>query len=652
MSGTKKASTLPLAIVSQQAGSTRDRKDRVAVVGGLTLRLMDTGGLEDDKTTDASELLKLMRSQVMKCIEEAVCVLFVVDAKEGITALDELLAKTIRETIIQSKNAHSGTRRKSVVLVANKGDGCFVGEYLADCYTLELGDPVVVSSKQLQGLDDLYDRLVLEVGDWKSGEYCTYEPSDAATSRRVDEAYEEDDAESMHQQENESFFEGLRRVRGAPGKCISKSSLRHAARENWVSGHGVDEASNFTPDDIEEFLPRQAYRRGQYHVDEGSMVFSGKRRKIRPSQYKDPEARRHAMVAKREEVESGPIRLVVIGLPNTGKSTLVNALLREERQVVDNKPGTTTDAISMSWSWKDHPIELVDTAGVGRGWRYKGTDLLLDAGKQTLRNIRQSHVCILCIDATEVGDGKDVGHHELALAGLVSEQEGKCLAIAVTKWDLLPEKKREQVRDEVLDKVNKKMPHAKGCPVVFISSVQGMNLSTLMTRIMVLYSRWNKRVETSRLNSWIRQFMQHWTPPWRFGQKCDILFMCQTRARPPTLVVWSSTVQRIPANYLRQITNKYREEFDMYGTPIRILNRTTCMPKPGQKLSSTEILKWKRLGPKQAAAVAKLSRRGGPILPNMKTRSKPKQSTPINTRNFEEKEERQRAGSSRRRAST
>merc|ERR1740130_2505632 len=107
--------------------------------------------------------------------------------------------------------------------------------------------------------------------------------------------------------------------------------------------------------------------------------------------------------------------------------------------------------------------------------------------------------------------------------------------------------------------------------------------------------------------------MIRWPPPWRHGQKCAVKYVTQTRARPPTFVLWSnSTAADFPRNYLRQLMNAMREEFTISGVPIRMIVRSTMMPKPRKKLSKSDVLKWKRVGPKQKEAVMHLTQRKTP----------------------------------------
>merc|ERR1711957_1048404 len=136
-------------------------------------------------------------------------------------------------------------------------------------------------------------------------------------------------------------------------------------------------------------------------------------------------------------------------------------------------------------------------------------------------------------------------------------------------------------------------------------------MGTLATRSLALYKRWNARLPTSKLNSWLQAWMIRWPPPWRNGQKCSVKYITQTRSRPPTFVIWTNTTAGdMPRNYMQQLKNMMRTEFRISGTPIKMLMRSTLMPKPRTKLSKSDILKWKRIGPKQREAVKDLTCKG------------------------------------------
>ncbi|CAE7859540.1 der [Symbiodinium necroappetens] len=157
---------------------------------------------------------------------------------------------------------------------------------------------------------------------------------------------------------------------------------------------------------------------------------------------------------------------------------------------------------------------------------------------------------------------------------------------AINKWDLIHENDQPKYREEILKRIAECFSSIKGVPVVFLSAKYNLNLPMLMTRSLALYKRWCARLPTSRLNSWLQAWMLRWPPPWRNGQKCSIKYMTQTRARPPTFVLWTNSAYgEFPKNYIRQMQNAMRDEFRISGVPLSFNIRSTLMPKPRKKLS-------------------------------------------------------------------
>lgn len=300
------------------------------------------------------------------------------------------------------------------------------------------------------------------------------------------------------------------------------------------------------------------------------------------------------------EVDSDEMLCITfIGRPNAGKSTLVNSLLGYSRLVVSENPGTTTDSVGVEFEFKRRKILLTDTAGVTRGWRMRKDDFFHESCLQTHRNIRRAHVCVLCLDAAHVDETGAISSNDLALACRASKEEGRCLVVCVTKWDLIHPNKQEAVRSMIHERLQTGLGHLKGCPIVFTSAKNSQNLNTLLNKALMLYKRWGMRVPTPRVNAWLQEYTTRWPPPWHRGSQCHVKYITQVKAKPPTFVAWSNVYAHFPLHYQRQLVNAIREEFGMMGIPIRFVMRTTAMPKPGIKLTKAEALKWKRLGPLQ-----------------------------------------------------
>lgn len=283
-----------------------------------------------------------------------------------------------------------------------------------------------------------------------------------------------------------------------------------------------------------------------------------------------------AEAAARAEAEAAarPIQLAIVGRPNVGKSTLLNALIGEDRVLTGPEPGVTRDAISVEWSWKDHPIRLVDTAGLRR--RARVTDKLERLSvADTLNAVRLAHVVVLVLDADAVLDKQD-----LTIARHVIE-EGRALVVAVNKWDKVEDPK--EVLGRLRDRLQTSLPQVRGVPTLTISAIRGLRLEKLMDTVLDIYRVWNRRVPTSRLNRWLAAVLEAHPPPLVQGRRIKLRYMTQVKSRPPTFALWTSLPEDLPEAYTRYLINGLRETFDLAGVPIRILLRKGRNPYAGRR---------------------------------------------------------------------
>jgi len=600
------------AIVSNRAGTTRDRKDTTVAFGGLVLRMIDTGGLESERAIKDSSLLGSMQTQVYKAVAEAAAVLFVVDAREGITPVDIEIAKKLRGEI---GNAHyyrdldpfsnDAPKEVPVILVANKAEGSYIGPYLNDCYELGFGDPVVLSAYHNEGTEDLYDRLCLEVGHLQmveedsEEEHGIIEDDSEDGSERTDETHNGTEASDGLELDNAD--EGADEAPSPTLPWLAQPSEEQKRALRYFATQPGDPLGELDPGLKASVLHRDASEQKNFWLDKPQ----------RALQYTDASTRDFVMQFRRLEDAERPLRIAVIGYPNTGKSSVINALLQEERCVVDPMSGTTMDAIVSDWTFKDRAIKLMDTSGIIRGWKQPGMySDFPEPGMSTRKAIRKADVCILCIDGNRTrlfAPGSTPTKFEVRLGNFVAD-EGKCLMIAINKWDLVPEEDQQRYRTEILDRIKEKFSSVKGIPVVFMSARYNLNLPTLMTRILALEKRWNARLPTGKLNDWLQAWMIRWPPPWRDGQKKAVKYMTQVKSRPPMFVMWSNTTAgEFPRNYLRQLQNAMRDEFRISGVPIKFTIRSTLWPKPRKKMKPIDVLRWQRVGPEQAKAVKNLT---------------------------------------------
>jgi GTP-binding protein len=261
-----------------------------------------------------------------------------------------------------------------------------------------------------------------------------------------------------------------------------------------------------------------------------------------------------------EDSETRPLKLAIVGRPNVGKSTLVNALLGEERMITGPEAGITRDSIANDLEWGGRRIELFDTAGLRRKMRVEGRAETLSVG-DALRAIRFAEVAVLVIDAERPFEKQD-----LTIADLIV-REGRGIVIALNKWDLVKDKQGRL--KELREMCERLLPQAKGVPLLPISGLKGRGLDALMAGVFEMARLWNKRLTTGRLNDWLADMVEAHPPPHVGGRRLKLRYMTQANARPPTFVAFCSRPKELPESYVRYLVNGLREDFKLPGVPIR-----------------------------------------------------------------------------------
>jgi GTPase len=430
-----------LALVDDQPGVTRDRRFGPAHLGDLDFTVIDTAGLEE--VFDES-LAARMREQTETAIKEADVALLLIDARAGITPLDEHFARRLRKA------------KTPVVLVANKCESRASIAGLGEAFRLGLGEPVAISAEHGEGLSELYDVI----------------------------------------------HEHAKRKRGA-----------EAPPEE------IDAELEDLPDDEAE-APKV-------------------------------------------------LQLAIVGRPNVGKSTLMNALLGEERQLTGPEAGITRDSIAVDWHWKGTPVRLIDTAGLRRRARVV-EKLERLSGADTDRAVRYAHVVMVVLDANDMLEKQD-----LTIARHVID-EGRALVIVANKWDAIEDK--NEALKKLKDRVEKSLPQVAGVPIVTLSARSGRNLDKLMQVVFKAYAQWNKRVPTAQLNRFLEAATVAHPPPLVRGRRIKLRYMTQIKTRPPTFTLFAAKADDLPDAYARYLVNGIRERFDLMGVPMRLQLRRTDNP--------------------------------------------------------------------------
>jgi GTP-binding protein len=257
-----------------------------------------------------------------------------------------------------------------------------------------------------------------------------------------------------------------------------------------------------------------------------------------------------------------PIRVAIVGRPNSGKSTLVNALLGEERMITGPEPGLTRDAVGTDFVWGGRRFRLTDTAGLRRKARISETAEKL-AASDSVRALRLAEVVVLMVDAEHPFE-----HQDLTIGAMAAE-EGRALVIAVNKWDLVSDKQRRL--KELRETAAEKLAQVPDVPITAISALAETGLDKLMGQVVRVYEVWNRRVATPDLNRWLQEALERHAPPAASGRRIKIRFMTQPSTRPPTFVAFCSRPADLPRSYSRYLLNSLRAAFDLPAVPIRLV---------------------------------------------------------------------------------
>ena len=261
---------------------------------------------------------------------------------------------------------------------------------------------------------------------------------------------------------------------------------------------------------------------------------------------------------------SRPLQLAILGRPNVGKSTLANRLIGADRLLAGPEPGITRDAVAVDWDWQGRKVRLVDTAGLRRAARVADKVEKLAAG-DSLRALRFAEIAILVVDAT-----RPLERQDLAIAARI-EEEGRGLALAATKWDLVRAPKAALLG--LHERTETALAQLAGVAIAPVSGKTGEGLAALMAAVFAAEAAWNRRVATAELNRWLADVRERHPPPLAAGRRLRLRYLTQVNTRPPSFALFASKPGELPEAYRRYVVNALRRDFDLCGTPIRLMLR-------------------------------------------------------------------------------
>jgi GTP-binding protein len=278
--------------------------------------------------------------------------------------------------------------------------------------------------------------------------------------------------------------------------------------------------------------------------------------------------------------EADEIAVAIVGRPNVGKSSLANRLLRADRMIVNETPGTTRDTVDAVLAWRKRQIRILDTAGMRRPGRVAASGTV-EAVSVVLsrRAMARADVVVLVVDATE-----GAGDREGAIAG-EAEEAGCGIVIAVNKWDLVRGRGQEWVR-AFDDKLRFQLKFLDYAPIVHVSALTGERTPRLLEVVDRVAAARLRRIPTAELNKFLERVTSEHPPVSKARRDVRILYAAQTSVAPPTFVIFTNVATELHFSYERFLVNRLREAFGFEGTPIRLTVRRRARKARAKRLGS------------------------------------------------------------------
>lgn len=408
-----------LAIIEDTPGVTRDRIYADAEWNGREFTLIDTGGIQTDEAEGGPSITAQVRRQAELAMAEADVVVFLVDARDGLTPTDEEVAGILRRV------------KRPVILVANKADNLKVEGESVEFFALGLGEPFPISAAHGVGTGDLLDQIV-------------------------------------------------------------------------------------------EKLPE----------------------------------------AVAEPEDDSAVKVAVIGRPNVGKSSLVNAVLGEERVIVSDIPGTTRDAIDVLVQQGDVRYLFIDTAGMRRRAKIDESVERYSV-MRSLRAVDRSDVVLMVIDALDGATDQD-----RRIAGYADEA-GKAMVLVINKWDLI--EKDDKTMSRYRDEIRAGLPFLAYAPMVFLSAKTHQRVNRIIPTVAEVSRAQNLQIQTRILNDVISEALTYSPPPAERGKRLKIYYCTQAGVKPPTFLLFCNDPELMTPPYRRYLEKRLRGVFYLEGTPVRLV---------------------------------------------------------------------------------
>ncbi|MBK8010075.1 MAG: ribosome biogenesis GTPase Der [Deltaproteobacteria bacterium] len=499
------------SIVDDMPGVTRDRIYADAVLDGdageMDIILVDTGGFDPGSE---DPIAQRVLEQTQLAIDEADVIIFLTDGRAGVMPEDEEIARRLRRG------------NKTVVLAVNKIDGSGQEALAHEFHRLAFSPVIAVSASHGRHVGELED-LVIE----------------ALTSRGF---VSNDDAPTM-------------RI-----EPVGARAERLAMDDDFDGDAGPDVDGDAGPDVDGDAGPDVDGDAGSdVDGDAGSDVDGD----AGPDADGDagPDADGDGSFAVDGHLDRvPPIRVAVIGRPNSGKSSLINCLIGEDRHLVSAVAGTTVDSVDSLVQHRGQPYLFIDTAGIRRK-RSIALRLERFSVVAALKGLERSDVALLLLDGTEPVAAQD------AKVAAFAYEKGKAVVLVVSKWDLARKGKTERESTEVL---RSDLKHLSYAPIVFTSAHTGFGTEAIFPAIQKVHRGYSRRVSTGQLNRFVESLTANHSPPTKKGKRGRIYYMTQIDARPPRFLVSVNDPELFHFSYRRFLVNELRRTYGFFGAPVLV----------------------------------------------------------------------------------
>lgn len=352
----------------------------------------------------------------------------------------------------------------------------------------------------------------------------------------------------------------------AVNKCENNKKTAAGIGESYALGFGdpivMSAEHNIGFDDLYEHLT-------PYFPEEVKIEDSSASEYINFDALDEIEGQEDFIFEQEDDDPEKPIKIAIVGRPNVGKSTLLNAIVEDQRVMTGPEAGITRDAITVDWTYEDRDFKLVDTAGLRKKSRIIDNIEKMSA-EDSLRAIRLAQIVILVVDANNPFEKQDIQIAEHVL------NEGRALVLAVNKWDAVNH--RSERLEDIKHRLSTTLAQSKNIEFATISAKNSKNIDKLFYKALKTYEVWNKRVGTGTLNRWLDNMESKNPAPLVSGRHNRLKYITQIKTRPPTFAIWVSRPKELPASYRRYITNGLRRDFDIPSVPIRLLVRASKNP--------------------------------------------------------------------------